>query len=112
MKFEIPFVVKVYAKTIAVFIAGIVVNMVTDLIQGSKPWPQTGDEWLQYLLSSFAVALAALLTRNKIIQKQLDKDPNVVGGFVVDDPANKAVVEHKPVTPVRPDTHDGITPWD
>jgi hypothetical protein len=36
----------------------------------------------------------------------------VVGGFVVDDPANKAVVEHKPVTPVRPDTHDGTTPWD
>jgi hypothetical protein len=108
---KIPLVAKVYAKTIAVFVAGIVVNMVTDLIQGSKPWPQTGDEWLQYLLSSFAVALAALLTRNKIIQKQLDQDPNVIGGFVVDDPANKAVVEHRPNIPTQPDT-DGTTPWD
>lgn len=99
----IPRVVKVYAKTVAVFVAGWVFNVLVDLVKGEKPWPQTKEEWFQYLLTSFGVALVALVTKNKIIQKQIDNDPNVIGGFVIDDPANaNRNVDHRGV--VTPDT--------
>lgn len=85
----IPRIVKVYAKTVAVFVAGWVFNVLVDLVKGEKPWPQTKEEWLQYLLTSFGVAFIALVTKNKIVQKQIDKDPNVIGGYVIDDPVNQ-----------------------
>lgn len=78
--------VKEYAKTLAAFVAGVVANIATDLINGKTPWPQTGAEWSRYLITSFGAAIAVALTRNKITQQQLDKDPNVVGGVVVADP--------------------------
>lgn len=114
----IPRVVKVYAKAIAVFVAGWVFNVLVDLIQGEKPWPQTKEEWAQYLLTSLGVAVVALFTRNKIVQSQLDKDPNVIGGFVVDDPVNQKVVDHQPGD-VAPEAEadvpvadpDSNTPW-
>lgn len=78
--------VKVYAKAIAAFVAGVVANMIVNLVNGSTPWPHTGNEWLQYGLTSLGAAIAALAVRNKITQKQLDADPHVVGGTVVDTP--------------------------
>lgn len=102
---KIPRIVKVYAKTVAVFVAGWVVSVLTDLIKGEKPWPQTKEEWAQYLLTSFGIAFVALITKNKIIQKQIDNDPNVIGGYVIDDPVNR-----KPATGGVTHTPDNSVP--
>ncbi len=77
--------VKEHAKSVAAWIAGVVVTAVLNLVNGVSPWPQTGAQWLQYLLTAFGVAAAAWLFPNKITQKQLDKDPYVVGGTVVEE---------------------------
>jgi len=79
-------VLKEYAKAIAAFIFGVVGNAIVQLIKGEVPWPQTGAEWAQFALTSFGAAIGALVATNKITQKQLDKDPHVVGGTVVDVP--------------------------
>lgn len=78
-------IIKVHAKTVAAFVAGVVANMIVNLIHGNAVWPQTRGEWIQYALTSFGTAITVWLTRNKITQKQLDKDPNVIGGVVVPD---------------------------
>jgi len=75
--------IKAWAKTIAAFAAGVVANMIVNLVQGGTVWPQTRAEWIQYVLTSFGTAIAVALTRNKITQKQLDQDTHVVGGTVV-----------------------------
>lgn len=77
--------IKEWAKTLAAFVAGVVVSMIINLTNGGTVWPQTKAEWTQYVLSSFGTAIVVALTRNKITQKQLDKDPNVIGGTVVPD---------------------------
>lgn len=77
---------KEQAKTVAAFAATFVVNMIVSLLDGSTALPTNRAEWTQYLLTSFGAAIAAYSVRNKITQKQLDHDPNVVGGIVVDDP--------------------------
>jgi hypothetical protein len=77
---------KEYAKTAAAFVVGVVGNMIVNLVNGGAPWPQTSAEWLQYALTSFGAAIATLIVPNKITQKQLDNDPHVVGGTVVDVP--------------------------
>jgi uncharacterized membrane protein YeaQ/YmgE (transglycosylase-associated protein family) len=76
--------IKVYTKTFAAFIAGVIGNAVVNLINGATPWPQTGAQWVQFAVTSFGAAIAVWAApANKITQKQLDKDPNVVGGTVV-----------------------------
>jgi hypothetical protein len=75
-----------YAKTIASFIAATIGNAIVNLINGGVPWPQTKEEWLQFVLTTFGAAIAAWIVPNKITQKQLDKDSHVVGGVVVDVP--------------------------
>lgn len=70
--------VKEWAKTIAAFVAGVVANMIVNLVQGGTVWPQTKAEWIQYVLTSFGTAIAVSLTHNKITDKQIDKDPTVV----------------------------------
>lgn len=78
--------IKEHAKSIAAWVAGVVVTMIMNLVNGGSPWPETGAQWLQYALTSFGGAFAAWAFPNKITQKQIDKDPNVIGGVVVDDP--------------------------
>jgi len=77
--------IKEWAKTLTAFVATVVTNMIVSLVNGGTAWPQTKAEWTQYVLTSFGVAISVALTRNKITQKQLDKDPNVIGGVVVPD---------------------------
>lgn len=110
MSITIPKVVKEYAKAVAVFIVGIATNMLLDLVNGEKPWPQSPEEWRQYVLTSVGAALAALLVRNKITQKQLDKDPNVIGGVVVDERPTPPPLEPTPAPQSRRSGHP--TPWD
>lgn len=71
------------AKAVAVWVAGVLVTAVMNVVNGVSPWPVTWGQWGQYLLTSFTLAFAAWLFPNKITQKQLDKDPYVVGGTVV-----------------------------
>lgn len=78
---------KEQAKTIAAFVATFIGNMIVSLISGQTPLPSTREEWTQYLLTSVGAAIAAWAARNKITQKQLDHDPHVVGGIVVDEVA-------------------------
>lgn len=82
---SIPNWIKEQAKALAAFAAGFIGNMIVGFINGDTAWPQNKEEWIQYLLTSAGAALAAYFTRNKITQKQIDKDPHVVGGVVVDD---------------------------
>lgn len=79
--------IKQYAKAIAAFIGGVVLNSVVQLAEGQVPWPQTGAEWLRFALTSLGVAVTvAAAPANKVTQKQLDEDPSVVGGVVVSAP--------------------------
>jgi lipopolysaccharide export LptBFGC system permease protein LptF len=94
----IPKFIKEHAKTVVAFVATFVGNAIVSLLNGDTAWPQTKDEWLQYALTSVGAAVSVWLARNKITQKQLDKDPNVVGGTVVPDAQTP-----NPVT--------GETPW-
>jgi uncharacterized membrane protein YeaQ/YmgE (transglycosylase-associated protein family) len=100
--------IKEYAKTFAAFVAGVVGNAVVALVNGSTPWPQTGAEWLQYAVTSVGAAVAVWLTRNKITQKQLDKDPNVVGGVVTEIPGPTGTVIEGNIK-VAPGTYQN--PW-
>ena len=77
--------VREHAKSVAVWVAGVAVTAIMNLVNGVSPWPQTGAQWTQYALTSFGLAAAAWLFPNKITQKQLDKDPHVIGGVVVPD---------------------------
>lgn len=81
----IPKWVKEHAKTIAAFVVTWVGNMVVALVDGTTPFPQNREEWTQYLLTSVGAAVATFLARNKITQKQLDRDDHVLGGIVVED---------------------------
>jgi hypothetical protein len=87
--------VKEWAKTLAAFVAGVVTTMILNLVNGNAVWPKTGAEWLQYALTSFGAAIAVALTRNKITQKQLDKDPHVIGGTVVAEPVRPAPGQYR-----------------
>lgn len=103
---QIKAFIKQYAKSVAAWVAGVVVTMVTNLINGASAWPQTGAQWTQYALASFGAALVvAIAPTNKITQKQLDKDPNVIGGVVVSDAQIATAV-------VNPATGSGYqNPW-
>jgi hypothetical protein len=46
-----------YAKTVMAVVLPLLVNMVMDLVNGNHPWPQSGQEWLRYALSSIVVGL-------------------------------------------------------
>lgn len=82
--------VKEHAKTIATFFVAYLANALVSLATGGTPWPQTGQEWLQYGLTTLGAAAAAFLARNKITQKQLDKDPAVPAGTVLLEPVEQA----------------------
>jgi hypothetical protein len=75
---NIPDVVKEWAKSIGAFVFGVGANLVTNLVNGTTPWPQTGAQWTQLLVTSFGAAIGAWLLPAKISDKQVEKDPTVV----------------------------------
>lgn len=81
---KVPKWVQEHAKPIAAFVVTFIGNMIVSLLDGTTPFPQSREQWTQYLLTSAGAAFAAFIARNKITQKQLDHDPNVLGGIVVD----------------------------
>lgn len=64
---------KEYAKTIGAFVAGVIANMISDLIEGRAPWPETPNDWLRYILTSLGAALGAFALRNKVTESQVAK---------------------------------------
>lgn len=82
--------IKVYAKTVAVFLAGVLGPPLLRIFTGEDPLPQNKQEWINWLGAIAVSTAAAALTRNKITQSQLDKDPGVAPGakVVPESPAN------------------------
>lgn len=101
--------VKVYGKAVAAFVATVVGNMVVNLVNGVAPWPSTGGQWVQFVVTSFGTAIAVWIAPSKITQKQLDNDPHVIGGTVVDDPHNLPAAQ-QPANPPKPGTYRN--PWE
>lgn len=101
--------IKEHAKTIAAFFAVYLANAIFDLATGGRPWPQNGDEWLQYALTTVAAGVGAFAVRNKITQSQLDKDKNVIGGTVVPDAQIPSPSSDSPPRPT-PGLGGGVPP--
>lgn len=78
--------VKEHAKSLAAAVGGALATLLMKLVQGEVPWPQTQQEWVNAGLGAVVAGVLAWLPANKITQKQLDKDPDVVGGVVVSAP--------------------------
>lgn len=62
---------KEWAKAVAAFVAGVVANMVSDLIAGKSPFPTTPAEWARYVILSVGAAIAVGGTPNKLNEKQV-----------------------------------------
>jgi hypothetical protein len=84
--------IKRWVKAVAAAVGGALAGLLINWVQGTTPIPTTKDELYTLLIATVLPPLLALFSpANKITQKQLDKDPNVVGGTVVD--------QAQPVTP-------------
>jgi hypothetical protein len=93
---------KEYAKAIWVFLIGIFGPPLVKILLGEAPFPQTKQEWINWIVAVLGSGLAAILVRNKITQKQLDKDPYVVGGTVVETPVYTPATDIDSVPPPTP----------
>ena len=65
--------IKVNAKGIAGFVAGLIINAITAVINGQVPWPQTLAAWGQYLSTSLLAGIMVWVTGNKLTQGQIVK---------------------------------------
>lgn len=79
--------IKVNAKSIAGFVAGLVLNALTAVINGQVPWPKTLAEWGQYLGTSLLAGVMVWATGNKLTEKQIVKSAVEQGITVVTDTA-------------------------
>ena len=66
------------AKAIAAFILPLIINMIMDLVNGNQPWPQNGNEWLRYLLSSVVTAVGVYGVPNTTNDPRIARDQSVV----------------------------------
>lgn len=74
---------KVNAKAIAAFVAGLLLNAITAVINGQVPWPQSLKEWGQYLGTSLVAGVMVWATGNKLTQQQIVKGAVAQGVTVV-----------------------------
>lgn len=98
---------KEHLKSFAAWAGGVLATLIYNLVTGKAVWPQTAAQWWQYVLTGFGTAIVVWLApANKITQKQLDKDPHVMGGVVVPDPQPSVVTAQAPqgqwTSPWRP----------
>jgi hypothetical protein len=76
--------IKRWVKAVAAAVGGAIAGLLINWVQGTTPIPTTKDQLYTLLIATVLPPLLALLSpANKITQKQLDKDPNVIGGVVV-----------------------------
>lgn len=59
------------AKSIAGFVAGLLLNAVQQVINGQVPWPTSLKEWGQYLGTSLVAGLVVWATGNKLTVGQI-----------------------------------------
>lgn len=92
--------IKPWVKALGSAIGGAIVGLLFNMANGATPWPTTMRELGTVVAAAVIPAVFTLFApANKITQKQLDKDPNVIGGVVIGTP-----------TPA-PKTQSGHTPW-
>lgn len=92
--------IKPWVKALASAVGGAIAGLLINWAQGTTPIPTTRKELYTVLIAAVLPALLALFAPpNKITQKQLDKDPNVVGGVVVPDVQVPPPVSLPPVAP-------------
>lgn len=78
--------IKRWVKAIASAVGGALAGLLINWVQGTTPIPTTQKELYTLLIATILPALLTVFSpANKITQKQLDKDPNVIGGTVVPD---------------------------
>lgn len=82
---------KVNAKAIAGFVAGLLLNAITAVINHQVPWPKTLAEWGQYLGTSLVAGIMVWLTGNKLTESQIIKGAVQQGITVVADNAINTV---------------------
>ncbi len=77
---------KPWVKALASAIGGALAGLLINWVQGTTPIPTTKEEWVTLLIATLGPPILTLFApANKITQKQIDKDPNVLGGIVVTD---------------------------
>ena len=78
--------VKRWVKALASAIGGAVAGLIINWVQGTSPIPRTRDELVTVVIAALLPAILTVFSpANKITQKQLDADKNVIGGVVVPD---------------------------
>lgn len=81
---------KEHIKSLVAAIVGAAITVIMKWVNGEVPWPQTGAEWRDAAIGAVvAGVMVSISPTNKITQKQLDKDPDVVGGVVISDAPNQ-----------------------
>lgn len=77
--------IKPWVKALGSAVGGAIAGLLINIVKGEAAWPQSQQEWLTVLVAAVLPAIVTVFSpTNKITQKQLDKDPNVVGGTVID----------------------------
>jgi hypothetical protein len=106
--------IKRWVKAIAAAVGGAIAGLLINWVQGTTPIPTTKDELYTLLIATLLPPILALFSpANKITQKQLDKDPNVVGGTVIDTPAPAVATDIDDTPPPTPGLGGGVfrNPW-
>lgn len=62
---------KINAKAIAGFVAGLILNAVQAVLSGQAPWPKTMQEWVTYLGTSLLAGVMVWVTGNKLTVTQI-----------------------------------------
>jgi hypothetical protein len=78
--------IKRWVKALGSAVGGALAGLLINWVQGTTPIPTTQKELYTLLLATLLPPILTLFApANKITQKQLDQDPNVIGGVVVPD---------------------------
>lgn len=79
--------IKPWVKALASAVGGAIFGLLLTWFQGTTPIPTTREELFTVLAAAVLPAIFTVIApANKITQKQIDKDPNVIGGTVVPTP--------------------------
>lgn len=101
-----------WVKAIASAIGGAVAGLLINFIHGDQAIPQNREEWVTLLVATVGPALLALISpANKITQKQLDKDPNVVNGVALDGAPQPPRTDIDDVPPPTPGLGGSKSSW-
>ncbi len=81
---------KVNAKAVVGFVAGLLINAIQAVVSGQAPWPSDLKEWGQYLGTSLLAGVAVWATGNQLTKPQIVKAAVEQGVTVVTESAINA----------------------